>query len=638
MPGETLAVLTRDLALLQSVKALAADNRIAAVSGESDLAGELLGRHAGVAIIDADAVTTPIDQLTEHLKAQLPDVVLIVAGRLDGQGALAAQITKGTVYRFLHKPASEQRLRLFVEAAWRRRNEEFAAAGAAAAGPATAQRTDPSRNRGGVSRVIMVLVAAGLLAGWLYLRKSDSESGPAPAAAPPEVPAAPSAPSRTTPALTAPARDQEPDSLLDRAEQALAAHRLDEAQKLTDQARSLGPGNVRVAFVAAQIGKQRERLLLTQARQAASSGNVNQAIAVLDGAARGGGQSPLLAQARQELQRKQTSERASDYLELAAARAGQGQLIEPLQDNALFYVESARAVAPNDPAVLQAEQQLADRIVTEARKALAAGDTTQAQPWIDAADEAAVSRDEIGALSRELQRLKSVAKADAMAKLSGLFNQRLADGHVLEPPADSAKFYLAQLAQADGSHPSTVLARQALAARALDEAKAAAGNGDSAGMQRWLDAAREAGADEAAINAIVTSAAAAQAPPPQEASLQQVSPPQQPSAQQVSPAQVPQQQSTGFVPAGALKLTHYVAPTFPVAARQRGISGWVDVQFVVRADGSVSDVSVTGSQPVGMFEQAALDAIRKWQYKPVQKDGHGVEQRARLRLKFALEN
>ena len=95
--------------------------------------------------------------------------------------------------------------------------------------------------------------------------------------------------------------------------------------------------------------------------------------------------------------------------------------------------------------------------------------------------------------------------------------------------------------------------------------------------------------------------------------------------------------ATEVVPAGNLELAKYVPPVFPVAARQRGLSGWVDVQLVVKPDGSVSDVIIMGAEPVGVFEQAAVDAVRKWRYKPVERDGHAIDQRARLRMKFALD-
>ncbi len=83
--------------------------------------------------------------------------------------------------------------------------------------------------------------------------------------------------------------------------------------------------------------------------------------------------------------------------------------------------------------------------------------------------------------------------------------------------------------------------------------------------------------------------------------------------------------------------TRYVPPQFPLDARQRGIDGWVDLQFVVNTDGSVGDLTIVGAQPVGIFEQAALDAVRHWHYQPVMRGGQAVSQRARVRLRFAMQ-
>ena len=165
---------------------------------------------------------------------------------------------------------------------------------------------------------------------------------------------------------------------------------------------------------------------------------------------------------------------SADYLAKATERLREGQLVEPAQDNARFFIESARAVAPNEPQVKQAQKQLEEHLVAEVRKSLAAGNAETAQHWIDAAADSGVSRDEITDLTKEAQRVQTSAKADAMARLTLLFNQRLSQGKVIDPPNDSAKFYLAQLVQSDATHPSTVLARQALAGRTLDEAQAAA--------------------------------------------------------------------------------------------------------------------------------------------------------------------
>ena len=118
--GEGLIVLTRDELLMQTLEAVAPEHALSFLSDESDLATHLAGGHIGVAILDAASTRTPIAQLTERLRKQFPDLVLIVAGGAEHQAALSAQVTRGTVYRFLHKPVSAPRVKLFVEAAWRR--------------------------------------------------------------------------------------------------------------------------------------------------------------------------------------------------------------------------------------------------------------------------------------------------------------------------------------------------------------------------------------------------------------------------------------------------------------------------------------------------------------------------------------
>jgi TonB family protein len=641
--GESLVVLTRDWALVETLKVLGSQHTIVTVDTESDLAGELVGRQIGVAIIDVAAASSAVERLTEKLKSQFPDLVLIVTGKLDDQSALAAQITNGTVYRFLHKPVSEQRVKLFVDAAWRRHGEELSGVAdpMSATGVIPDDRAPLPRNTLLISGAIL---SALVVAGGLFMTRKPA-TAPVSKAASITEPAAPrdeqfesllgrADAALAAGALVAPpgqnaadlykqalqhnAGDPRPaagiekviDKLLSAAEDQLGAQHLDEAQRLTDQARAIKSDHVRVVFLSAQIGKERERSVLTQARQAASSGNIEQAIAVLDGAGTQGKGSTLVAEARQELVQKKLDDRVGDYLAKAADRLRSGQLVEPTQDNARFFIESARAVAPDEPEVRQAEKQLEDRLVAEVRKALAAGNAETAQRWIDAAADSGISHDDITDLTREAQRVQTSAKMDAMARLTLLFNERLAQGRIIDPPADSAKFYLAQLLQSDATHPSTVLARQALASRTLDEAKAAVRRQDFVGAHRWLAETRDAGTDDASISAV---------------------------EQDMTTLQDNATRAAEIVSAGNLELAKYVPPTFPVAARQRGMSGWVDVQFVVRPDGLVSDVIITGAEPVGLFEQAAVDAVKRWRYKPVERDGHAVDQRARLRMKFALD-
>ncbi len=81
-----------------------------------------------------------------------------------------------------------------------------------------------------------------------------------------------------------------------------------------------------------------------------------------------------------------------------------------------------------------------------------------------------------------------------------------------------------------------------------------------------------------------------------------------------------------------------IEPQFPREALIEGISGWVEIEFTIEADGSVSDPKITGSQPRRMFDRNAIRAIYKWKFKPRIVDGKPVPRRATQRLEFNLDN
>src|SRR5437868_5736316 len=73
-----LLLLSRDEALVHTLRAIGSEYEVFAVSAESDFASHLLSESTGVAILDASAVASPIERLAERLRAQFPDLVLIV--------------------------------------------------------------------------------------------------------------------------------------------------------------------------------------------------------------------------------------------------------------------------------------------------------------------------------------------------------------------------------------------------------------------------------------------------------------------------------------------------------------------------------------------------------------------------------
>jgi TonB family protein len=631
-----LIALTRNTQLVAILKAVSdPSHEVLPVGSEVDLSGTLLTHQGGVAVIDCAALANPIGEFIDRLHTQFPELVLIVAGGSDEQGMLSTQITNGSVHRFLHRPFSEQRIRLFVEAAWRRHAQ------GGALPTAEPRAKAPRRSR---AALWLLLAALALAAPVAWRAWHAPPEAPAAAPAPPialpsndsalesllaRADAALAAGVLVTPpqenaaelyarALGRNARDpravnglaQVIDQLLASAERELQQQNLDAAEHLTEQARAIDPNHARVAFLAAQIGAQRERAVLNKAQRAAAGGDVAGALATLENASHGDHRSTLVEQARQQLAQKQLDGRIADYLGRARDALTRGALIAPVEDNARFYIESARALAPGDIHVQQATQELIARLQNEARQALSAKNAEQADIWIAAAADAGAEPAQVGALRAEAQQLRSVARTAELAQLSGAFNERLERGQVLDPASDSARFYLTQLTQRAPDDPLTQRAHSAYAARLLDEARAALRGQDLAGTRRWLTESRGAGADASALGTIETALKA---------------------------AQDAAQQAQSYVDAAALTRTHYLAPQFPDVARKRGLDGWVDLQFVVGPDGAVSDVAVVGAQPVGVFEQAALDAVRHWRYQPVLRAGQTVSQHARVRLRFTVQ-
>ncbi len=537
----TLIVLTRDPQLLETLRNVAAGREVAAVEAESGLASQLMRARGGVALIDSAALTSPLTHLTERLKAQFPDLVLVVAGDSEDQNALTQHITRGTVYRFLHKPLSEQRVKLFVEAAWRRHGEEHA-------GIVGAARTQPTRTLPAAKprNGLWIAVAAGIVVvgaiAWLALRAPEPVAAhTTPPARPRAVPPPPAATETARVEDTAPA----------------------------DEARS-SPGTQVGAPPANQI-------------------------------------SPSVA------------EHATP--QIPPSRPGERTVAQTPPPNAASSPPSSESAPPRPrpaaPAAAapiatpseSAPSALAERIISEAHNAIDAGKLDEAERLIQIAAEAGVDEEDLNDLLRKAKEQRITARGGAMTRLSQLFNERMAQGKLLEPANDSAKHYVSELVATDPEHPSTRMARETFASRLVREARNSSAS-DLAAARHWLVEARAASADESAIAAVEKDIYAAQ-----EATTK----------------------ANEVVSSTSLRKLHHVDPAYPSVARSKDLSGWVDLELTVKTDGSVDDIVVTRADPPDIFDKAAIEAVRQWRYEPVQRDGKVVEQRTRLRIRFQLQ-
>ncbi len=68
-----------------------------------------------------------------------------------------------------------------------------------------------------------------------------------------------------------------------------------------------------------------------------------------------------------------------------------------------------------------------------------------------------------------------------------------------------------------------------------------------------------------------------------------------------------------------------VPPGYPAGARRRGVSGTVIVRMLIDAQGQVEAAKVLRADPPGVFEDAALAAVRQWAWQPARQAGAPVK-------------
>jgi len=85
-----------------------------------------------------------------------------------------------------------------------------------------------------------------------------------------------------------------------------------------------------------------------------------------------------------------------------------------------------------------------------------------------------------------------------------------------------------------------------------------------------------------------------------------------------------------------VRSTYQVSPKYPKRALRRRQKGWVKVQFIITASGKVKSPFVVSSKPSGVFDKAALKAIRRWKFKAKIVNGQAVAQRAVQTIQFKL--
>jgi TonB family protein len=179
LPGHVLdvVVLTADAGLLATLREASAAEHAIWHAASADAAVDLLiGGRCGVLIADLGALPGDAAAFFDRLHAQFPELVLMATGRRDEEGGVANLITKGVIYRLLHKPVSPARAALFITAATRRYHElrNLEPIGMATTRTATVR---PSAVKLAAIAAAVLVAAAGAV---LWLFRTEDAPTPAP--------------------------------------------------------------------------------------------------------------------------------------------------------------------------------------------------------------------------------------------------------------------------------------------------------------------------------------------------------------------------------------------------------------------------------------------------------------------------
>ena len=83
-----------------------------------------------------------------------------------------------------------------------------------------------------------------------------------------------------------------------------------------------------------------------------------------------------------------------------------------------------------------------------------------------------------------------------------------------------------------------------------------------------------------------------------------------------------------------LKVRRYVEPKYPRNALTRRVAGWVEVAFTVDTSGRTRDARVINADPPGIFEDAALTAVRRWRFDTAGSNAAAAPVDSEIRLRF----
>jgi len=387
--------------------------------------------------------------------------------------------------------------------------------------------------------------------------------------------------------------------LAGRFDEALGGARFDEAALTLANFKVAAPADPRSAGFE-------QRLYAAQIAKAIADGNLDHAAALVHQAQTGSSiPAEQIGKWRTDLARRQEDAKVQRLSDLAEDRIHDGRLVEA-DDSAKSYLQQLLAAAPTNPNTQRVTHDLSAAYLRRAREAALARNGADEERWLAEARAIGMKPAEVAAFQHEVAGARQKAAQAESDRLLQLAHERIADGRLSDPAQDSAVYYLTQVQTTDPGNAGLADAGHELAQRLLERSRAALVAGKSADADLAL--AKRFGADPQQLSAVQQLAA------------------QPKAAAQSDPAAL----------AASLKRLRAPAPDYPQSAMAQHITGAVTLEYTVDIHGDTRDIHVVEATPPGVFDQAAINAVKHWRYAPLLVNGAAVEVPVKARLRFEL--
>jgi protein TonB len=382
-----------------------------------------------------------------------------------------------------------------------------------------------------------------------------------------------------------------------RFEEALNGGHIDEAVLTLANLKAASASDPRVAGFE-------QRLFSAEVSKALADGNADRAAALLHQAQQSGGvAADQLARWRTDIARRQEDIKMQHLASLVEDRIRDGKLTDA-DDSAKSYLQQLQSSAPASAATQRAVHALSAAYLKKAREAGLSKNSADEERWLTEARGLGLKAADITAFQREVAGARQKAVQADTDRTVQLTRAALREGRLTDPAQDSAAWYLGQLQSSDPGNAALADAGRELSGKLLERARAAvlagkSGDADLALAKRW-------GADPKEVLAV----------------------------QQLAPAKFRGPDAAALAP--SLKRLRAPSPDYPVSALTQRLAGSVTLEFTVNTSGEPRDIHVVEATPPGVFDQAAISAVKHWRYAPLLVDGAVVEVPVRTRMRFEL--